>query len=126
MWHYLKHSLSFRSGRGCCSLRGGESDVTGRQQMAEQQVRQGEETPQNRGHRTPCGCRKGIHEGHEVGVILICNSWRLIKVVRWHGLLYYLLLGCCSIFTDFLSTPHPPNYISNEFWNTVFILYMYK
>lgn len=74
MWRYLKHSLSFRSGRGCCSLRGGESDVTGRQQMAEQQVRQGEETPQNRGHGTPCGCRKGIHEGHEVGVILICNS----------------------------------------------------
>lgn len=114
MWRYLKHSLSFRSGRGCCSLRGGESDVTGRQQMAEQQVRQGEETPQNRGHGTPCGCRKGIHEGHEVGVILICNSRRLIKVVRWHGLLYYLLLGCCSIFTDFLSTPNPTNYIPNE------------
>lgn len=71
MWHYLKHSLPFRSGRRCCSLRGRESDVTGCQQMAEQQVRQGEETSQNGGHCTPCGCRKGIHESHEVCVTLL-------------------------------------------------------
>lgn len=56
-------------------------------------------------------------------VWLCCNRCWLIKVMRLFVTLTIIRIHCGSIFHEFLGHPSPFNYIPNEFWNTVLILY---